>query len=79
MTMEFQGHGGIAHFGNSGGRGRVKSGNRPWCGVVWIFAGIAQYEFSPEECSECSIQRIFPKESNSMFSYSNHKETLNSL
>ena len=31
--MEIRGHGGITHFGNSEGRGKLKYGSRPWYGM----------------------------------------------
>ena len=43
--MEFWGHGGVAHFGISEGKGGLKHGSRPWlgmdifwnCPLLWIF------------------------------------------
>ena len=31
--MEFWGHGGVAHFGISEGKGGLKHGSRPWLGM----------------------------------------------
>ena len=38
--MEFQGHGGIKHFGNSEGKGGIKGEWKPSMVMVWIFSGI---------------------------------------
>ena len=60
--MEIRGHGGITHFGNSEGRGKLKYGSRPWYGmdIFWncpLWENICVYM----TCSEvCAPPHIFP-------------------
>ena len=56
--MEFWGHGGVAHFGISEGKGGLKHGSRPWLGmdIFWNCPMQKLCIFMQTKCKKCIVK-----------------------